>query len=531
MRTFPFYLLLLLSGLLACRPAPTPPPPAPEPTGWQGPQDRYPELFEAVQMARIFPDSKTFADCTPREPAAVIRAAFAAQRDQPDFDLGSFVEAYFTPPHAYASGFQADRSRPVADHIEALWPVLTRQPDTRDAAGTLIPLPHPYVVPGGRFGEVYYWDSYFTMLGLAASDSARPLIGSMVDNFAYLLDTVGFIPNGNRTYYLGRSQPPFFSLMVRLLVQTDSARTLTQYLPALEQEYAFWMDGAGSLSLDKPAHRRVVRMPDGAILNRYWDDIPAPRPESYREDVELAAHGDRPADTLYRNLRAACESGWDFSSRWLADSQSLATIRTTELIPPDLNSLLHHLEATLAEAHAQAGDSLAAARYQQAAATRAAAIRHYCWSDRFGYFGDYDWVRKEPTGMPTAAMTFPLYMGVADSSQAAATAAAVETHLLQAGGVVTTPLPTGQQWDAPNGWAPLQYMAIAGLRRYGHQALARRIRDRWVALNVQVYQQTGKLVEKYNVAGTQLEAGGGEYPLQDGFGWTNGVLLHLLRTE
>lgn len=524
MRTFPYYSLILLLWL-SCRPAVSPP--AMESSGWQGPQTLYPHLFEAVQTARIFPDSKTFADCSPRRSPAEIQAAYAAQSGQPDFDLASFVEVNFDPPQVYASGFEADRSRPVVDHIETLWPVLTRQPDAA-GAGTLIPLPHPYVVPGGRFGEVYYWDSYFTMLGLAISDSARPLIGHMVDNFAFLLDTVGFIPNGNRTYYLSRSQPPFFSLMVRLLVQTDSSRALTTYLPALAQEYAFWMEGAASLGPDKPAHRRVVRMPDGAILNRYWDDAPQPRPESYREDVELAAAADRPADSLYRNLRAACESGWDFSSRWLADTQSLATIRTTELIPPDLNSLLHHLEVTLAEAYAQTGDSAAAARHVAAAAARATAIRHYCWSDRYGFFGDYDWVHKTPTGIPSAAMTFPLSLGLADSAQAQAVAAAVETHLLRPGGLVTTPFHTGQQWDAPNGWAPLQYMAIHGLTQYGHTALANRIRTGWTRLNVRVYQQTGKLVEKYDVEDTGSEAGGGEYPLQDGFGWTNGVLRYLL---
>ncbi|RMG70202.1 MAG: alpha,alpha-trehalase TreF [Bacteroidetes bacterium] len=517
-------------ALLACQPSPAPET-IPAATGWQGPQETFPRLFREVQMARVFPDSKTFADCTPRQSPAEIRAAYAQASDQAIFDLSAFVEAHFELPQAYASGFVADMSRPVMSHIEALWPVLTRQADAGGEAGTLIPLPHPYVVPGGRFGEVYYWDSYFTMLGLSVSDSSQSLIGSMVDNFAYLLDTVGYIPNGNRTYYLGRSQPPFFSLMVRLLVETDSSRELTTYLPALQQEYDFWMDGASRLSTEKEAHRRVVRMPDGAILNRYWDDRPEPRPESYREDVELAETTDRPADSLYRNLRAACESGWDFSSRWLADSQTLATIRTTELIPPDLNSLMYHLEVMLQAAYTAAGDSAHATHYGEAAKARAAAIRHYCWSDRYGFFGDYDWVQKTPTGIPSGAMVFPLALGIADTAQAEGIADALQRYLLRPGGLVTTPFETGQQWDAPNGWAPLQYMAIWGLEQYGQAALAKEIRDRWVRLNVRVYQQTGKLVEKYHVEGSTSEAGGGEYPLQDGFGWTNGVLLYLLRRD
>src|SRR2546430_841529 len=197
--------------------------------------------------------------------------------------------------------------------IRALGPCLPRRPDTADARSSLIPLPQPYVVPGGRFREVYYWDSYFTMLGLVAS-GRTDLVKSMLDNFAYLIATLGHIPNGNRTYYLSRSQPPFFGAMVGLYAAaTDTAQAL-RYLEALEAEHAFWMDGVERLA-PGTAYRRVAQLPDGSVLNRYWDDRtpPEPRPEAYRPDYELGQT--LPAtrrEAFYRNVRATAESGWDF---------------------------------------------------------------------------------------------------------------------------------------------------------------------------------------------------------------------------
>ncbi|MEM7367051.1 MAG: alpha,alpha-trehalase TreF [Bacteroidota bacterium] len=521
-----FLLSLLFGGFFACQTAPPATPPI-EPQSLSDPADQYRELFEAVQLAGLFPDSKTFADCTPLLSEEEILAQFAAQKDQQEFDLQSFVNAHFKPPHAYASGFEADKSRSVSEHIESLWPILTRKPDTQ-TSGTLIPLPNPYVVPGGRFGEVYYWDSYFTMLGLQVSPTAQSMIRPMIDNFAFLIDTVGFIPNGNRTYYLGRSQPPFFSLMVRLLSEVEGKQVLGEYYASMQNEYAFWMAGADSLSEGRPAFRRVVLLSGGELLNRHWDDFPRPRSESYREDVELQQDTRRTSEDLFPNLRAGCESGWDFSSRWFRDGMNRGTIRTAELIPVDLNSLLYHLELTLAEAAEVSGDVAAHAGYQDAAQARKTALNAYCWDAQQQMFSDYDFVNADRTKIPTLAMMYPLFFRMADEAQARATASIIATDFLQPGGVVTTLSQTGEQWDAPNGWAPLQWMTIQGLRNYGDDEIANQIKERWTKLNIKVYRNTGKLVEKYNVMDLSLDAGGGEYVLQDGFGWTNGVLLKLL---
>ncbi|RYE30021.1 MAG: response regulator, partial [Sphingobacteriales bacterium] len=239
-------------------------------------------------------------------------------------------------------------TKSVEEHIRCLWDVLTRQP-VPASSGSLLFLPHAYVVPGDRFREVYYWDSFFTMLGLQVH-GRWDLIQNMIDNFSYLIDTIGFIPNGNRTYYLSRAHPPFYSLMIKLLEEKKGIGTLEKYKVRLQKEYDFWMDGANNLSESTDAIRRVVRMPDGSILNRYWDDSTKPRPESYEEDVELV-HTLYEDEIKYRHIRAAAESGWDFSSRWFEDGKSMSTIDTTNIIPIDLNTLLYHHELVLADVY------------------------------------------------------------------------------------------------------------------------------------------------------------------------------------
>ncbi|AKD03367.1 alpha,alpha-trehalase TreF [Pontibacter korlensis] len=515
--TLIFFLLLLIPYTFAIQPL--------RAQELYRPEQDLGELFEQVQLQHVFPDSKTFPDATPLLPPQQILAAYRQQKDQSGFNLEAFVLEHFEMPPQPATGFTTDTSLSVTQHIERLWPILTREPGAD--GGSLIPLPKKYIVPGGRFREIYYWDSFFTMLGLQASNETE-LIQSMVDNFTHLINTTGHIPNGNRTYYLSRSQPPFYALMLRILAQQKGKEVLTTYAPALRQEYSFWMDGADKLTADNPTHRRVVRMPDGSILNRYWDDQPEPRPESYREDVELAKESNRNPEEIYRNIRAAAESGWDFSTRWFADEQNLSTIRTTELIPVDLNSLLYHVERTLAEMAELEGNKAEAEKYEKLAKARRKAILKYNWNEEQDFFFDYDFVKGGTTNIPTLAAVYPLYFCMAKKKQAAAVAQKLEADFLQPGGLVTTLNRSGQQWDSPNGWAPLQWMSIQALRNYRHNQLADEVTQRWVEKNEEVFHNTGKLMEKYNVVDMSLQAGGGEYPNQDGFGWTNGVLLKLI---
>jgi alpha,alpha-trehalase len=293
-----------------------------------------------------------------------------------------------------------------------------------------------------------------------------------------------------------------------------SPATLRRRNGWLIAEHRFWMSGG-----------RVVHLPDGALLNRYWDDRAAPRDEAYREDLLLAeANPDRDPTGLWRDVRAAAESGWDFSSRWLADGKTLGSIRTTRLAPVDLNSLVYLMEQTIAQNCRQLADPACEGRYNSKAAARRRAILSHMWNGRF--FADYDLDTGGANNRLTAASAWPLFARLAGPAQAKTEAAAL-SNLVGPGGISTTPVRSGQQWDAPNGWAPLQWIAFEGLRNYGETALAERIRTGWLAAVTREYQASGRLVEKYDVL-EQKPGGGGEYPTQDGFGWTNGVTLALM---
>ena len=508
-----------------------------QPPGRYDPAHDLGALFQDVQLSGIFPDSKTFVDARPLLAPREIVARYTASTGMKAGRgmLRDFVAQHFQVPRPVGEGFRTDTSQTMEQHIRALWPVLTRPPDTVDvdAYSSLIPLPNPYVVPGGRFREVYYWDSYFTMLGLVAS-GRTDLVKSMLDNFAHLIGTLGHIPNGNRTYYLSRSQPPFFAAMVGLYARATDTTQVLPYLDALEAEHAFWMNGAERLAPGAgQAYRRVVRLSDGGpLLNRYWDDRADPRPESYRPDYEVGQTlADARREGFYRNVRATAESGLDFSSRWMRDPKDLRTLETTDLIPVDLNSLLYHAERMIAVLRAfrgRAGDAGVARQFAEAAADRRRALLAAAYDPATGFFYDVRWRSgARVTDRPTLAAASPLYFGLATPEQGRAVAARLERDFLKPGGFVTTLIASGQQWDAPNGWPPLEWLTIEGVRRYGRADLADAARDRWLALNRRTYRSTGKMMEKYDVVDVRRSAGGGEYATQDGFGWSNGVALAL----
>ena len=481
----------------------------------ESPDKLYGQLFKDVQTQEIFPDQKTFVDCIPRRPPPEIMVDYERLAKEPRFDLKGFVANNFILP---------PDPDDIRTHIKSLWRVLHRAASRPVEGSSLLALPNPYIVPGGRFNEIYYWDSYFTMLGLKESGEID-MIDNMIKNFASLIDRYGFIPNGNRTYYLSRSQPPFFSLMVELLAEIKGHGIYEENLSALEKEYSYWMDETGPT-------KHVVRMPDGRVLNRYYDQLDIPRQESYLQDVETSEGSKEDAKLLFRNLRSAAESGWDFSSRWFADGQNISTIRTTDLVPVDLNCLLYHLEMTLAKAYrarsdAAKNDLTRAKEFEQKAEQRKKAINQNCWSPDSSWYFDCNLKGELSHEMTLAGMT-PLFFELAPEERIESITTVLRDKFLQPGGLVTTLKETKQQWDAPNGWAPLQWLTIKGLQNYGQDTLAREIAERWISLNVKVFRQTGKLMEKYDVMDLTKRAGGGEYPGQDGFGWTNGVLLKLI---
>ena len=489
----------------------------------------YGELFIEVQMQKIFPDGKTFVDCIPKRKPTDIMYDYGMQKG-PNFKLKKFVEENFDMPQTIGATYKWDSTDDVQTHIKKLWPLLKRNPDKETEGSSLLPLPYPYFVPGGRFREIYYWDSYFTMLGLKESGEVK-LIRDMLNNFAFLIETYGHIPNGNRTYYLSRSQPPFFSCMVELLAGIQGDSIYQRFLPAMEKEYAFFMDGSDKLKAGE-AYRRIVRMKNGDLLNRYWDDNTVPRQESWHEDYLTAEKSGRNKIEIYKHLRASAESGLDFSSRWFADNKKITSIQTTEILPVDLNCLMYHLEWTIARAKQINGDDNGAKLFREKAQQRSALIDKYFWNKKMSFFTDYQFKSQIQLNNITPAGLYPFcfinekpdYMSLLGQK----VAKVLEAKLLKDGGFVTTEFDNGEQWDAPNGWAPLEWMMIWGLDRCGQKNLAALAAKRWIKLNISVYKNTGKLMEKYNVIDTSKEAGGGEYGGQDGFGWTNGVLLKLI---
>lgn len=478
-------------------------------------------LFDAVQKSEIFEDQKMMTDAVPLFPIAEINAKYEMEKDSTEFDLKSFVMAHFDFLGAKVSVQRADHF-PIEEHIEKLWDELTRT--AHEEKGTLLKLPKPYIVPGGRFNEFFYWDSYFIMLGLQASGRVE-MMENIVENCAYLIQNVGFVPNASRTHFLSRSQPPYFSLMLELLAETTNDETIySKYHDTLEKEYAFWMDG-NEKAENGSGFKRVVKTQDGDLLNRYYDAENEPRPESYLIDIEDKENA--PGDEFYRNIRSACESGWDFSSRWFADGEHIQTIETLNLAEVDLNCLLWHLEATLAKSSGLQNLKDKENYFTERAAKRRHMIHKYFWDEKTKIYRDYHIKKNTKTPSEHIAALYPLFLGIADQEQAEAVAETISEKFLYPGGLVTTTKKTGQQWDLPNAWAPYQWLGFKAMKNYGFNELAEKIKNNWCFNVERVYRNTGKLMEKYNALDTETIAGGGEYPNQDGFGWTNGVYLKL----
>ena len=213
---------------------------------------------------------------------------------------------------------------------------------------------------------------------------------------------------------------------------------------------------------------------------------------------------------------------------WLRDITRLASIRTTQFIPIDLNAFLFKLENTIANLSGLKGDRETETAFRHKANERRAAVTRYLWDEECGCFRDYDW-RREQLALFSAASIVTLYVGMATHTQAERLADAVRARLLTPGGIMATEYDSGEQWDKPNGWAPLQWMAVQGFKMYGHDPLGDEIAQSWLQTVNHFYLKHHKLIEKYHIASSiPHEGGGGEYPLQDGFGWTNGVVRRLI---
>jgi alpha,alpha-trehalase len=403
----------------------------------------------------------------------------------------------------------------------------------------LLYLPRPYVVPGGRFNEMYGWDSYFIQVGLLR-DGEVALARDMTDNFLYEIAHYGMILNANRTYFLTRSQPPFLTEMILgVYEKTHDRAWLASTLPSIDQYYAFWTTGPHLI--------------ESIGLSRYFDlgEGPAPEVLADERDAQGRTHYDRvreyyrtheikdydvtrfydaAADTLtdlfYTGDRSMRESGFDPSNRFGPFSVDI-----TDYAPVCLNVLLYRMEEDAARIHTLLNHAEAASSWRARATRRRDLIDRYLWDEPTGLYLDYNTRTGARRHYEFATTFYPLWAGIASPAQARA----VHGNLARfeaPGGLLTSTQTTGSQWDAPYGWAPLQMIGVGGLRRYGFTADADRIARNFVSLVIQEFDAHGTIVEKYDVKKRTSDLGAGikfgYSSNQAGFGWTNAAVLELL---
>lgn len=414
---------------------------------------------------------------------------------------------------------------------------LPKDLDTLKTQGLLY-LPHPYIVPGGRFNEMYGWDSYFIQVGLDR-DNENEMAKNMADNFLYEVRNYGRVLNANRTYYLTRSQPPFLTQMVLIVYRKNKdKRYLEEALPAVQKNYELWV--------------REPHLTPESGLSRYFDlgDGPAPEVLSAERDADGRTHYDlvkayfkthqipdydvsqyydRATDQLtplfYRGDRSMRESGFDPSNRF-----GPFNIDIIHYDPVCLNSLLYLQEMGIAEMLEILGRADEAKPWKQKAAERAGRVNRLMWDRQDGLYYDYDFVGKRVRKYPFLTTFYPLWAGFATKEQAAR----VQKNLPRferVGGLQTSTYVSGNQWDSPFGWAPLQWIAAEGLRRYGYRDDAERISMKFLSLVRQDFQQHGYIVEKYDVvhgnSNVSSQIRFGYSANQAGFGWTNAAFTAL----
>jgi alpha,alpha-trehalase len=422
----------------------------------------------------------------------------------------------------------------------------------------LLYLPNKYVVPGGRFNEMYGWDSYFIILGLV-QDGRVPLAKGIVENFFFEIENYGAILNANRTYFFTRSQPPFLSSMIaEIYGKTHDKAWLEQAYGYAKRDYSLWSSGAhlaGDTGLARYTDIGAGPVPEMADDSTYYPDVirwllahpdvttdylvdaPATPDSARAEELAVTScdvrtskvcagayvEGHRLSARFYRGDRAMRESGFDTSFRFGPFSGS-----TDQFAPVCLNSLLYKYEMDMGRFAKELGRPADAALWTARAAKRKAAINRYLWNKELAAYYDYNYVTKTKSAYNYIAAFYPLWAGLAAPEQAAAEEKqlAVFEH---EGGLAMSDRASGTQWDLPYGWAPTNWLATEGLERYGFTVDARRIAGEFTHTVETNYMTDGTIREKYNVvSGTaNIKVAAGYKANVIGFGWTNGVYLKM----
>lgn len=480
-------------------------------------------MLHAVQMSDIFPDSKYFVDMVGRYTLDRIIADWqmfcSSKRNEHSVKyLTNFVENHFDKPASVESCLSPVDWRAKPDYIQniwdpdlrqfaialnAMWKPLSRQMKdsvrTNPSNYSLVYVPNPYIVPGGRFNELYYWDTYFIVRGLLHSGMVQTARG-MIDNLLYLVREYNFVPNGGRIYYWGRSQPPLLVAMVKAYVQVTQDKAYAQkVVPILDKEMDHFME----------SHSVLVK---GRIMYQYRDKSGGPRPEAYREDINTAAVFSTidEKEDLYSNLKAACESGQNFSSRWFVSSDGsntgpLSHTKTTWIVPVDLNCIIFRNCKTIAEFYTSAGKKQRAEYYRGIAVKLIKAITAVLWNEERGIWLDYDMRNNVPRDYFVVTNFTPLWthaypINNADKITESVMAYIKENNLESfPGGVPHTLYNSGEQWDYPNVWPPMMHILIEGLNNLGTPKavdLSKRLRMKWMRIAYQGFMSTGTVFDK-----------------------------------
>ncbi|MGF7228674.1 MAG: trehalase family glycosidase [Candidatus Saccharibacteria bacterium] len=526
--------------------------------------DAYGELLSAVQINRIFPDGMDFVRMSPLSPLEQINAEFSRLGAPDPSILSEFVLRHFAPRTQLTSKY-VHQPRTIDQHVNyMLSDALVC--NNSQAKAPIIPVPHDFVAADGeRFGDVMFnWDTNPTSEGVLALGHYS-LAQGMVNNQAHLIRERGFIPNGTLTCLANRSQPPLFADTVNTMTEAYLAQgnepihpenPLIKYLPYMVREMGWWNRGRQYLERhpNEVSHEHTVRMPDG-FMTCYAGLAGTPREESFSEDVAtiraaLALNPHADPEKIARHIRGGAESGLDFSvDRFSKDRETLATIHTEDLVPPDLNSMMVDYYNTIANAYElklqlsglsadeKAEARCEAVRYREEARTLATLINKYCWNPDTDLYHDYDFVQHYQDGMPirnnqtpaeSLATVFPLYARIASREQASGVAARIKSDFMRQGGLATTLRNTGQQWDGDMSWPILNRKAQRAFELNGYSELASTIRGRFVAATSSIYNQTGRVYEKMN-ARDMSKGTAGEYDVTGDFGMSLAVVASMRR--
>lgn len=514
------------------------------------------KFLRVVKLANENVDSKSIVDRATKRPVEQVFRALDAL-DETNLDqIEKFIDDYLHEPgveiiKAKLSDWQEEPSflgslnnqelKQFFKSLNSQWVDLYKQFDSRmlqdNCVSSHLPMKYPFVVPGGRFIEIYYWDTYWTIEGLLVCGMLQTVRQS-IENFVEFIKKFGFIPNGSRVYYLNRSQPPYFSQMVMryfdFCMQSDQLSNaqkedvkkfvLGEALDCMIKEYAFWMKNK---SVDvKISDRRSCK------LNVFRANTSRPRPESYFEDLHTASqlNTNEEKEKLYLDIATAAESGIDFSSRWFKDPMNMNTIQTSDLIPVDLNAVMYKNELIISDLSRVKGDLNIARKFKMLSLKRRFAINKILWCADINCWADYNFKTSQFTDHFYVSNLSPLWFDIKPPNNLKETDL-IELHLSSLidnyHGIPYSFINSNQQWDFPNIWAPNQHNLIEFLNKFD-QNLALKLARKFFSSIYKGWMSSKAFYEKYN-AHTPGERGhGGEYEVQSGFGWTNGVIFKLI---